>query len=102
MIPNRALEEALARPPGEYVERPLYQKMGVIVGMQEAATCAENKRQPVIGTRGVHVCTALILYNKATKNARLLHKSGLDGDDFLALLSKVRNNDNDPIEAHIV
>ena len=104
-MPHAALAKALKTRPGSYLTPDIaHIKPGeaLLTGMDyESVTNATSKR-PVIGTHAFVPCTVIILYNKRTKTAALLHKTDPQPEDITRLVGKVRGEGADLLQAHVI
>lgn len=74
----------------------------ILVSMDGTGVTNSRSDTPIIGTRAFNPCMALILYNKRTKTAGIMHEPFLAPEHFFALMSKVRTDEKDPVHAHLM
>lgn len=74
----------------------------MLVSMGATGLANAKSDTPIIGTRAFNPCMALILYNKNTKTAGIIHEPFLAPEHFSNLLSKVRAVETDPVHVHLM
>lgn len=74
----------------------------MLVSMNGMGITNAKSDTPIIGTRAFNPCSALVLYNKRTKTAGIIHEPMMVPEHFFGLLSKVRTNQEDPVHLHLM
>jgi hypothetical protein len=74
----------------------------VLVRMGVSGITYSKSSVPCLGTAALDTCTGLALFNTKTKTVGVAHDFDLGANAFRELLSKVRTNDTDKIECHII
>lgn len=112
--------EAFCKMHGEYYDLPTAQYYTPALSNVQGDTVAlmeqgfigmtnHTSKKPVIGAYALNPCAVLILYNKKTKTAILKHRPLISvlepktiEQDYRDLLAKVRSNDSEKIELHLI
>jgi hypothetical protein len=97
--------EAYALPQAQYVtpkQSQVAPEEAMLTRMFSVGMTNATSRIPVIGTKCFSPCTACILYNRNTKTAIVAHDAEIDPEYFERLLQRVRSNDHDLVDVHIM
>jgi hypothetical protein len=98
-------EKYKATPKGKYFslkEAHIDGSETILVKMDSFGITNTDSQFPCLGTAELDTCTGLALYNTKTKTLVIAHDSEGKNSFFKDALAKVRSNDEDKVECHVI
>ncbi len=96
---------AMALPRGTYytpkTTRMRHEEV-IMIGMDQTAITNATSEVPIIGTRSLNPCYAIILFNRTTRTAIMRHQPSPPPETFNTLMTLVRKDPRDRVEVHLI